>query len=77
MPAEVGVAGFSLSFSLATALFGGFTPAVSTFLVSAMGDQASPAFWLMFAALCGLGATLVLYRRRQPRGVLEETPALR
>ncbi|WP_145003986.1 MFS transporter [Pseudomonas oryzihabitans] len=77
MPAEVRVAGFSLSFSLATALFGGFTPAVSTFLVSATGDKASPAFWLMFAALCGLGATLVLYRRRHPRDVLEETPALR
>ncbi|MDT3718245.1 MFS transporter [Pseudomonas oryzihabitans] len=77
MPAEVRVAGFSLSFSLATALFGGFTPAVSTFLVNATGDKASPAFWLMFAALCGLGATLVLYRRRHPREALEETPALR
>ncbi|WP_158896836.1 MULTISPECIES: MFS transporter [unclassified Pseudomonas] len=75
MPAEVRVAGFSLSFSLATALFGGFTPAVSTFLVNATGDKASPAFWLMFAALCGLGATLVLYRRRQPLGGLREAPA--
>ncbi|TCQ92613.1 MFS transporter [Pseudomonas sp. JUb52] len=75
MPAEVRVAGFSLSFSLATALFGGFTPAVSTFLVNATGDKASPAFWLMFAALCGLGATLVLYRRRQPEAGLQEVPA--
>ncbi|NMY91821.1 MFS transporter [Pseudomonas oryzihabitans] len=74
MPAEVRVAGFSLSFSLATALFGGFTPAVSTFLVNATGDKASPAFWLMFAALCGLGATLVLYRRRQPHVGLREAP---
>ncbi len=75
MPAEVRVAGFSLSFSLATALFGGFTPAVSTFLVNATGDKASPAFWLMFAALCGLGATLVLYRRRQTLVGLPEAPA--
>ncbi|MGF7244089.1 MHS family citrate/tricarballylate:H+ symporter-like MFS transporter [Pseudomonas oryzihabitans] len=75
MPAEVRVAGFSLSFSLATALLGGFTPAVSTFLVNATGNKASPAFWLMFAALCGLGATLVLYRRRRPQVEYQEAPA--
>lgn len=63
MPANVRVAGFSLAFSLATAIFGGFTPAVSTFLVQMTGDKASPAWWLMFAALCGFGATLTLYRR--------------
>ncbi|HEV3422505.1 MAG TPA: MFS transporter [Paraburkholderia sp.] len=63
MPVEVRVAGFSLAYSLATAVFGGFTPAVSTFLIEMTGDKAAPAFWLIFAALCGLGATLVLYRR--------------
>ncbi|MBN0112837.1 MFS transporter, partial [Pseudomonas aeruginosa] len=30
MPAEVRVAGFSLAYSLATAVFGGFTPVIST-----------------------------------------------
>jgi MHS family citrate/tricarballylate:H+ symporter-like MFS transporter len=64
MPAEVRVAGFSLAFSLATALFGGFTPAVSTFLIETTHDKAAPGYWLSFAALCGLGATLGLYRRR-------------
>ncbi|MEM5402942.1 MULTISPECIES: MFS transporter [Paraburkholderia] len=64
MPAEVRVAGFSLAFSLATALFGGFTPAVSTFLIQVLHDKAAPGYWLSFAALCGLGATLGLYRRR-------------
>jgi MHS family citrate/tricarballylate:H+ symporter-like MFS transporter len=63
MPVEVRVAGFSLAFSLATALFGGFTPAVSTFLIEMTGDKAAPAYWLIFAALCGFFATLVLYRR--------------
>jgi MHS family citrate/tricarballylate:H+ symporter-like MFS transporter len=63
MPVEVRVAGFSLAFSLATALFGGFTPAVSTFLIEMTGDKAAPAYWLIFAALCGFLATLVLYRR--------------
>lgn len=33
MPVEVRTSGFSLAYSLATALFGGFTPAVSTALI--------------------------------------------
>ncbi|KVG60084.1 MFS transporter [Burkholderia territorii] len=64
MPVGVRVAGFSLAFSLATALFGGFTPAVSTYLIQALHDKAAPGYWLSFAALCGLCATLGLYRRR-------------
>ena len=65
MPQNVRVVGFSLAFSLATALFGGFTPAVSTLLVQATGDKASPAYWLMFAAACGFTATTILYRRNR------------
>jgi MFS transporter, MHS family, citrate/tricarballylate:H+ symporter len=63
MPAEVRVAGFSLAYSLATALFGGFTPAISTYLIQATGDKAAPAYWLIFAAACGFVATLILYRK--------------
>ena len=37
MPAEVRIAGFSLAYSLATAFFGGFTPAISTFLIHTTG----------------------------------------
>ncbi len=65
MPAEVRVAGFSLAYSLATALFGGFTPAVSTALIHYTGDKAAPGYWLSFAAFCALCATLWLYRRRR------------
>lgn len=64
MPVEVRVVGFSLAYSLATAVFGGFTPAISTWLIQTLGDKAAPAYWLSVAAACGLGATLVLYRRR-------------
>ncbi|WP_459205678.1 MFS transporter [Pseudomonas sp. MLB6B] len=69
MPPEVKVAGFSLAYSLATALFGGFTPAMSTWLIHLTGDKAAPAYWVTFAAACALCATLVLYRRlaAQPR----------
>ncbi|MEB0163364.1 MFS transporter, partial [Glaciimonas sp. CA11.2] len=61
MPVNVRVAGFSLAFSLATAVFGGSTPAVSTFLIQITGDKAAPAYWMSFAAVCGLMATLILY----------------
>ncbi|NWB96615.1 MFS transporter [Pseudomonas gingeri] len=63
MPVEVRVAGFSLAYSLATAVFGGFTPAISTALIQYTGDKASPGYWMSFAALCALCATLFLYRK--------------
>ncbi|NDU92851.1 MAG: MFS transporter, partial [Ferrovum sp.] len=64
MPAHVRVMGFSLAFSLATAIFGGFTPAISTYLINLTGDKAAPGYWLSFAALCGLSATWMVYRQR-------------
>src|SRR5208282_3587816 len=63
MPPQVRVAGFSLAFSLATAVFGGVTALVSTFLIEKTGDKAAPAYWMTFAAVCSLVATLLLLRR--------------
>jgi MHS family citrate/tricarballylate:H+ symporter-like MFS transporter len=63
MPVQVRVVGFSLAYSIATALFGGFTPYISTRLIEALHDKAAPGYWLTFAAVCGLGATLYLFHR--------------
>jgi MHS family citrate/tricarballylate:H+ symporter-like MFS transporter len=65
MPVEVRTVGFSLAYSLATAVFGGFTPAIATALIAETGDKSAPGWWLTFAAACGLFATLMLYRRQQ------------
>jgi metabolite-proton symporter len=54
MPARVRTAGFSLAYSLATAVFGGFTPAISTYLIERTGNKAAPALWLMTAAAVSL-----------------------
>jgi MHS family citrate/tricarballylate:H+ symporter-like MFS transporter len=62
MPVSVRTAGFSLAYSLATAIFGGFTPAVSTWLIQLTGDKAAPGYWMSFAAASGLVATVLLYR---------------
>jgi MFS family permease len=67
MPPAVRTAGWAMSFSLATALFGGFTPAISTYLIKATGDQAIPGVWLSFVATLALIATLVLSSRFRPR----------
>lgn len=60
MPPEVRTTGFALAYSLATALFGGFTPAVCTYLIHATGSRAVPGLWLSLAAASGLSAVLTL-----------------
>jgi hypothetical protein len=57
MPVDVRTSGFALAYSLATAIFGGFTPALSTYLIHITGNRAVPGLWLSFAAACGLLAT--------------------
>ncbi|HVZ22125.1 MAG TPA: MFS transporter, partial [Vicinamibacterales bacterium] len=59
MPSEVRTAAFSLAFSTATAVFGGFTPAVATYLIQVTANRAAPAWWLSLAAALSLVAALV------------------
>jgi len=73
MPVDVRTAGFSLAYSLATALFGGFTPAIATGLIHVTANKAAPGMWMSFAAICGLAATLFLYRRQTAPAVAEAT----
>jgi MFS family permease len=64
MPVSVRTTGFALAYSLATAVFGGFTPAISTYLIHNTGNRAIPGVWLSFAATLGLVASLLA--RSQP-----------
>ncbi len=64
MPVHVRTSGFSVAYSLATALFGGFTPAISTALIEYTGNRAVAGIWLSFAAACGLAAALMAGRER-------------
>jgi hypothetical protein len=77
MPEAVRTSGFSLAYSLATALFGGFTPVACTWLIQASGDKGAPSLWMMFAALCGLAGTWILYggnRNRPAAGAQGPAP---
>ena len=62
VPSHIRTAGFSLAYSVATALFGGFTPLVSTWLIEATGNRAMPGVWMALAALASLLATITVYR---------------
>jgi MFS transporter, MHS family, citrate/tricarballylate:H+ symporter len=59
MPSEVRTSGFALAYSLATAIFGGFTPVICMSLIHTTHNPAIPGVWLSVAAACGLVASLV------------------
>jgi len=70
IPVQVRTTGFSLAYSLATALFGGMTPLVSTWLIEVTGDKAAPGYWMAGAGAISLIATFLVYR-----GVVKERGA--
>jgi len=74
MPAHVRTSGFSLAYSLATGIFGGFTPAVSTYLIHRTGNPAMPGVWLAMAGAMGLFATALL---TAPKQALERAESVR
>jgi MFS transporter, MHS family, citrate/tricarballylate:H+ symporter len=71
VPVHLRTTGFSVAFSLATALFGGFTPAISTYLIHITDNRAAAGVWLMFAAACGLVGTLLAWRRTTEPNAVE------
>jgi MFS family permease len=68
IPLGVRASGFSLAQSLAAALFGGFTPAICTYLIRSSGNPASPGLWLCFTAATALAACVLCARlQAEPR----------
>jgi hypothetical protein len=74
MPAHVRASGFSVAYSLAAGVFGGFTPAISTYLIHATGNRAMPGAWLALAGGMGLVSTLLLARDWTKRPVPDLVP---
>ena len=69
MPPLVRTSGFSLAYSCATALFGGMTPLISTWLIQETGNRASPGAWLTVAAILALGAAVLSRPYSEPAAV--------
>ena len=59
--------GVSLSFAIAVTIFGGFTPFVSTWLISVTGNSLSPSFYIMFTAALSIIALAFVRSRQYPR----------
>jgi MFS family permease len=63
MPPMVRATGFALAYSLATAIFGGTTPLIVTWLIRETGNRAIPGAWLSLVALLGLVASIMVSRK--------------
>ena len=62
----------SIAYNIGVAVFGGFTPAICTWLIHQTGNRAVPGLWLSFAAAMGLAA---VYMTRQARSGFAMPPA--
>jgi MFS family permease len=60
MPKAVRTSAFSLAYSLATALFGGFTPLICTWLIHRTGNRAAPGYWVSGAGIVALIGILAI-----------------
>jgi MFS transporter, MHS family, proline/betaine transporter len=59
-PTRIRYTGLSIGFNIAVALFGGTTPLIVAGLIAATGNVMMPAYYLMFAALCGAAAVFFM-----------------
>jgi MFS transporter, MHS family, proline/betaine transporter len=62
-PARTRVTGLSLSYNLGVTLFGGFAPAIFTWLIAVTHNTAAPSFYLIAMALLSITAVVSVKRR--------------
>ena len=62
-PPQTRVTGLSLSYNLGVVVFGGFAPAIFTWLTAVTHNNTAPAFYLMATAVVSIAAILFLQRR--------------
>jgi MFS transporter, MHS family, proline/betaine transporter len=64
-PASTRVTGLSLSYNLGVTLFGGFAPAIFTWLTAITHDSKAPSFYLMATALVSMLSIVVIEQRKR------------
>jgi MHS family proline/betaine transporter-like MFS transporter len=60
LPTRVRVGGFSIGYNISVAIFTGPAAALSTYLISVTGNQAAPAYYIIFAAVLSLVTILTI-----------------
>jgi len=63
-PPRTRVTGLSLSYNLGVTIFGGFSPAIFTWLTDVTHDNTAPSFYLMAMAVLSI-ATVITVKRRE------------
>lgn len=68
VPAEARTSGYAFAQALAAAIFGGFTPAILTFLNHTFNNNAMVGAWLGFNALIAFAAAMTMNKRKVAEG---------
>ncbi|RDK07342.1 MFS transporter [Cupriavidus lacunae] len=55
-PTSTRATGMSIGYNIGVTIFGGFTPAIITWLLSVTGDKSAPSYYLMLTAVISLAA---------------------
>ena len=67
-PAATRSTGMSVAYNIGVTVFGGFTPAVVTWLVSVTANRSAPSFYLMVTAMVSLAALASVSRGKRAGG---------
>jgi MFS transporter, MHS family, proline/betaine transporter len=61
-PVATRATGMSIGYNIGVTVFGGFTPAIVTWMLDATGDKSAPSYWLILTATISLSALAYLSR---------------
>lgn len=62
-PTETRATGMAVGYNIGVTIFGGFTPMIAAWLISATGNDIAPSFWVGFAAVASLTSLIVIRNR--------------
>ncbi|MCX5538652.1 MFS transporter [Paraburkholderia sp. CNPSo 3076] len=74
-PAATRATGMSIGYNIGVTVFGGFTPAIVTWMLSATGDKSAPSYWLIATAMISLSALAYVSRVRVAATVAQRATA--
>ena len=66
-PVATRATGMSIGYNIGVTVFGGFTPMITVWLLSATGNRSAPGFYLMFTATVSLVALAGVARSQSRR----------
>ncbi|WP_321964777.1 MFS transporter [Paraburkholderia sp. J7] len=74
-PAATRATGMSIGYNIGVTVFGGFTPAIVTWMLSATGDKSAPSYWLIATAMISLSALAYMSRVKVATTVAQRATA--